>query len=317
MASNKLTKTSVISYNCHGLNQSHPLLDDLCNAGNASVIMLQEHWLNSSNLSKVLNFSPKYSGFGISAMDSVLVRSVLRGRPYGGVATLVRNDFLPQTNCLKCAERYTIVAVGQTIFINVYLPCYSPDSINIVNTMLVEIKEILMLHPGHELVMGGDMNTVLSDSSRSSGNIRQFLTDLSLIIVNELIRPNCDYTFFNEAQKHYSFVDYFMCSSAIMNDSVEFRVLDDMVNMSDHCAIYLSIPLRMGASNPPTANKSEAASRQSHRSYMYSLRWDHAPSSTITQVATLDWYQCYVKLTSSTLVIYRLLTMTLTCSVQI
>ena len=70
MASKTLENTVVITYNCHGLNQSHPFLDDICSAGNAKIILVQEHWQTTANMSKILNFSSKYSGFGVSAMDS-------------------------------------------------------------------------------------------------------------------------------------------------------------------------------------------------------------------------------------------------------
>jgi exonuclease III len=169
MASNiTLENTIVISYNCHGLNQSHPFLDDICKAGNAKIIMVQEHWQTPSNMSKILNYSSKYSGFGVSAMDTALSCSVLRGRTYGGVATLVRNDYLSYTTCLKCAERYTIVSIGQTIFINVYFPCSSSSSHEVVETLLIEINDVVTLFPDFEIVMGGDFNCVLSDNSKTS-----------------------------------------------------------------------------------------------------------------------------------------------------
>ena len=111
-------------------------------------------------MSKILNFSNKYTGFGVSAIDSVLSRSILRGRPFGGVATLIRNDYLIYTNCLKCSERYNIVAVGNAIFINVYCPCSSSDSADIIASILAEINDVVALYPGYELIMGGDFNTV-------------------------------------------------------------------------------------------------------------------------------------------------------------
>ena len=275
MAPKSLEKSIVISYNCHGLNQSHPFLDDICNAGNAKIIMIQEHWQTTTNMSKILNFSLKYSGFGVSAMDSALSQSVLRGRTYGGVATLVRNDYLPYTNCLKCAERYIIVSVGYTIFINVYFPCHSSNSVDIIETLLTEITEIVKLYPDHDIVMGGDMNTVLSDNSKTSNVIRKFLVDLNLFLVTDLIKPNCDYTYFHESQKHYSFVDYFMFSSSLANNNVEFKVLDDMLNMSDHCGIYLALSLHMKTDDldADTGPKSAPTARQRHN--CYSLRWDH------------------------------------------
>jgi hypothetical protein len=60
-------------------------------------------------------------------MAAAVSHSVLRGRPFGEVVTLVHNEFAPQVKCLKCADRVVILSIGKTIFINVYLPCYNKD----------------------------------------------------------------------------------------------------------------------------------------------------------------------------------------------
>lgn len=276
MASNiTLENTIVISYNCHGLNQSHPFLDDICKAGNAKIIMVQEHWQTPSNMSKILNYSSKYSGFGVSAMDTALSCSVLRGRTYGGVATLVRNDYLSYTTCLKCAERYTIVSIGQTIFINVYFPCSSSSSHEVVETLLIEINDVVTLFPDFEIVMGGDFNCVLSDNSKTSNVIRRFMMKLNLSLVTDLIRPNCDYTYYHESLHHYSFVDYFMFTSSLTTNAIEFKVLDDMLNMSDHCGIYLALSLSMKTVDPAADTGPKSAPNATQRHNRYTLRWDH------------------------------------------
>ena len=82
----------VILFNLHGLGQGQYLLHDLCNSvAPPGIIMLQEHWLTSENLCK-LNVLPNYTVFGGSAMDKATFNAVLVGRPFGGVAIMVRND---------------------------------------------------------------------------------------------------------------------------------------------------------------------------------------------------------------------------------
>ena len=271
MAANIINKITIISQNCHGLNQGQQLLDDLCRAGTAQVLFIQEHWQTPANMAKILNFNNKYTGFGISGMEAVMGRSVLRGRSFGGVATLIRNDYLPQTNCLVCAERYNIIAIGQTIFINVYLPCYSTDSVNIISTLLSEIYDTVSLYPNYDIVLGGDLNTDLKDNSRTTNAIRNFMADLKLTLVTDVIRPNSDHTYFHETQQHHSFVDYFMFSTHLMNNAVEFRIMNDVVTLSDHWPLYLAIPLPLIVPiHTPAAKSDHIKSKQLPR-----LRWDH------------------------------------------
>ena len=66
------TKVKVLSYNMHGLNQGRSLLSDLCSKEDAQVIFVQEHWQTPANMFKILNFSSKYVGYGVSAMDTVV-----------------------------------------------------------------------------------------------------------------------------------------------------------------------------------------------------------------------------------------------------
>ena len=138
---------NIISYNLHGLNQGKSLLFDLCNTG-ANILFIQEHWQTPINMSKILNFSPKFAGFGISAMEKTISHSVLRGRPFGGVAILVQNDFLSRLSCIKCTDRYVIITIEKTIFVNVYFPCRSTlDCISITESLLKDIADVLCLYP--------------------------------------------------------------------------------------------------------------------------------------------------------------------------
>ena len=51
----------VISYNLHGLNQGAPGIKELMKTLKPDVIMMQEHWLTSDNLSKLNALSDDYN----------------------------------------------------------------------------------------------------------------------------------------------------------------------------------------------------------------------------------------------------------------
>ena len=104
---------SITSYNLHGLTgQGTVLLNDLCSASKGQeIIFVQEHWLTPTNMHCIKAFSPNYTVYGVSAMEQAVSHSVLRGRPYGGVATLIHKDFSTRASCVKCAERYIITVI--------------------------------------------------------------------------------------------------------------------------------------------------------------------------------------------------------------
>jgi len=52
-------------------------------------------------------------------MDNVISTGCLSGKPFGGV---VKKSLATVTKVVKTEKRYIIVQVGQTVFINVYLP---------------------------------------------------------------------------------------------------------------------------------------------------------------------------------------------------
>jgi len=95
------SKFRIVSYNLFGLNQEKSLLADLCITNDCQIIMTQEHWQSPMNMHKILNFSSNYSGYGVSAMEGAVSTSIIRGRPWGGVCTLVHNELTSRVKCLS------------------------------------------------------------------------------------------------------------------------------------------------------------------------------------------------------------------------
>lgn len=268
----------IISYNMHGLNQGGPLLLDLCNNNISNVVFIQEHWMSPANINKILNFHCGYTGFGVSAMENAISHSVLRGRSYGGSAILVQNDYLSNCACIQAAERFVIVSIGKTLFINVYFPCSgAANSDNIVDSILTEIGSIITLYCSYSIVMGGDINSDLSINSKRSRILRAFMKDFNLSLACDILKPNCRYTYFHETQQHFSTVDYFMISNdvASQSDSLQFSILDDMLNLSDHLPVSLHVSLPV-IQSVPAPSQAGAAPVQASAPQPTRLRWDKA-----------------------------------------
>ena len=115
----------------HGFNQGCTLLQELCNSNIYDLIFVQDTWLVPTNMHKILNFNDNYVGFGISAMEQTVEKGLLRGRPGGGTAILVKENLVKLCREINTFDRVVIVTIGDVLLINVYLPCYDGSESNI------------------------------------------------------------------------------------------------------------------------------------------------------------------------------------------
>ena len=149
-------------------------------------------------------------------MEKAVSNSILRGRPFGGVAILVHNDYLKYVSCLHASERFVVMNFHKTLLINVYLPCSTSDSEDIVHGILAEIGGIINLYQGYDIIFGCDFNIDLTITSNRSKMIREFINDCKMSLVSDIIKPKCLYTYCHESMQHYSMVDHFMISNAVV-----------------------------------------------------------------------------------------------------
>ena len=113
----------IMSYNCYGLKSSLVNLYELCEQ--FDIIFLQETLLFKHELPVLSNIHPEFEGMGISAIDDT--SNILTGRPYGGVAILIRKLLRPVCE-FKFYDDTRMIGLEvkhlkeRLYFINVYLP---------------------------------------------------------------------------------------------------------------------------------------------------------------------------------------------------
>ena len=136
---------SVLPYNMHGFNQGCSFLKGACDENVYSVLFIQEFWLGPNQMDKLLNISEKYVGFGVSAMETALSIGLLRGRPFGGSAILVHKSFANACADVNTSERFSIVKICDTLFVNLYMPCEDGSlfSLNILHEMLGNLSNAI------------------------------------------------------------------------------------------------------------------------------------------------------------------------------
>jgi len=264
---------SVVSYNMHGFNQGYQTVRDLAMSNNIDIFLLQEHWLTPANLCKFEEYFSQYSCFGSSAMTSCVENGILRGRPFGGVMTLVKKKLQKHSKIVCAADRYVIVSVGDLLIINVYLPCVGSDNrLLVYEEVLGGVCSFMQSHPSCEVVFGGDFNTDLDMVNEVSDLVNCFIADNGLYRCDVVAgNRNRHCTYYNEALNHESILDYFLVSNGGMVFS--FDVLNLCSNLSDHLPVMIgcSCKLSLDCGHHAASDGNGVSGKP-----VMQLRWDHA-----------------------------------------
>jgi len=185
--------------------------------------------------------------FGASAMSSYVERRVLRGRPFGGVITVMTLVSKKLSMCSKiiCAsDRFVIVIVGNLLIVNVYMPCSGTvDRLNVLEEILNNVLPWIHIYPDHKVVFGGDINTDLDAVGPVCELFNRFSVDNGLLRCDHLGSnlPSCSNkrsTYYNEALNCESTIDYFLTNDIGAISSFDVLVIDS--NLSDHHPIIIT-----------------------------------------------------------------------------
>ena len=102
-------------------------------------------------------------------MDKALSTSILRGRPWGGVGLLIKQELSKLVKFQKCEERFAIVAFEHLLLISVYMPSGNgQEVVDIITDLISMIESVIIQFPDHAIICGGDFNTDLITPSFKS-----------------------------------------------------------------------------------------------------------------------------------------------------
>jgi len=253
----------IATYNLHGINQGLSFLEYLCDT--RDIIYVQEHWLAPFNLTQLDTICPNFQCFATSAMNDVVCNKLLVGRPFGGVAILVKQNLATDFKVVKLSTRYIILKAWSTLFINVYLPCISStDWENEYMDCLACIANDVSEIDCRNIIMGGDFNVDFNSKHPLINVLCSFMTDFSLVNLDNKLPPGTNVSFRVDASGASSLVDHFFVSKSITDYVYDVEIMDNGINLSDHCAIIVELSLPV--------QKSPA--RNSHGNSYKSYRWD-------------------------------------------
>ena len=199
----------------------------------------------------------------------------LFGRPSGGVATLVKNDFINNTECVCTSERFVIIRVSDLLIVNVYFPCDGTDDrMLICSDILSDVLSWRIKYADCSCIIGGDFNVNLDASGAVSSCFNKFLIDEEFTRSDIETNCNCKFTYVNEALQSFSKIDYFVCNKV---NVVSFDIIEPDINFSDHLPLQLICALKTDIAH--SSCKARVKHNQGPGSgelNTVQLRWDRA-----------------------------------------
>ena len=229
----------VITYNCQGLKSSIHDIQALCSS--YDLIFIQESWLFQFELPLLSKIHCEFEGFGISAIDDST--GIVRGRPYGGMASLIRKQYrsMAQFFTYDCSRLLGVQLSHNEeslLFINVYMPYQSDDNFEIFMEYIGKITALIDECPTSNIAIIGDFNAAID--THFDVELQELCSNLSLVI------SDCDYygrtsgkfTHVSNAHGTTSWLDHVICSHDMQARLHSVDILD-MLPSSDHVPLSI------------------------------------------------------------------------------
>ena len=216
---------------------------DLCD--NSDIVFLQETLLFPHELSVLFTAHPEFEGMGVSAID--MTERMIVGRPYGGVAILIRKKLREYCNFL-CYDDPRIMGIefksitDCIYFMNVYMPYQCTDNYDCYVVYLEKSSAILEECTTTKITIVGDFNAAVSTSVETE--LLALCESQNLVISDYQLlgRLSEKFTFVSDAHSTTSWLDHFICSHDLHQRITTLHILDK-TPCSDHMPIMLYLIL--------------------------------------------------------------------------
>lgn len=273
------------------MNQGYSVVDEMINSIDPDIFLCQEHWLTPTNLDKFNNHFTEYFSFGSTAMSNQVELGILRGRPFGGLMTLIKNDLRDLCQTIHSEERLVIVKLANYLLCNVYLPCVGTcDRLLICEDLFESLRSWYASYPNCECVIAGDFNVDLNNCSDDVARyINSFISDCGFYRCDHLTPYHCKPTYINFALNHQSCIDFALSSNT--EETSDFAILDPDMNFSDHLPIVVTITCSISSGSKRNANISNKVPPS--QSY---LRWDKADINSYYDYTRIQLQQVLLKI---------------------
>ena len=244
-----MNKLRIASFNCKGFkNRNYDYLVDIFKK--CDILFLQETWLYSFQENSIVDTLIDSCCYHVSGMSPSDIGR--QGRPFGGCSIVYRKS-LPMQVTPVVSSLNTICAVkliidkSKFLMLSVYMPVNDGSNANITEfeDVMNEITSILRSHDDFAILIGGDFNLDLKrDCTSSIYNVfNDFISVENLFCHDEVLDIDSLYYTFESSTGSRSAIDHFIFSEMFLDNVVDFKVLLDGNNLSDHKPIYLEYVL--------------------------------------------------------------------------
>jgi exonuclease III len=262
---------SIATFNMHGFKQGAPCLTELLGAHD--VICIQEHWLMPNDLER-LNICSNFIVFAVSSMDRVIEKSILRGRPFGGLAIFINKRFANNIKLIDSSDRFLMITIYDLLVCNVYLPSKSTrdyDSIykDTLNTIISKSNSLAIVNK----IICGDFNVAFNTESKMKGYVDAFCDELMLSRSDSLFSNRNAVSFCTADGSASSLIDHFLVSKDLLNNILDIYIMDCGLNLSDHSPVILDIMIFLKGLNNNCVNNDHLNDEQF---FSLKYRWDKA-----------------------------------------
>ena len=228
----------IVTFNCHGFKSVYDILL-LCEQ--FDVIILQELWLSSEDISLLRSIHKAFEAYAVSAMNDQLGIQV--GRPRKSISHACTICDL-QDNRLLGIDIDT--NDGKLFILNVYLPYQSSDNFGEFCNYLGKIASIIEEKDTSSVVITGDFNAAVNTPFESELIAMCENTGLGISDYEIFGRASNTYTYVSDAHKSTSCLDHFICSHSVNSMITDLYILDKCPS-SDHLPVGLMISTALTA----------------------------------------------------------------------
>ena len=235
----------IITYNCYNIKNSIQDICDLCNS--YDLIFLQEIWLFQHELPLLSNICSDFEGFGTTAMD--ISNGIMSGRPYGGVAVLVRKSIRKECQVHTFDDSRLLGITVNTsdmpcYFLNVYMPYQCDDNYDLFVEYIGKISSIIEESVTSNLIVLGDFNAAVDTVFESE--LLEMCKSHQLVVSDYAAfgRDSGQYTYVSDAHCTTSWLDHVLCSQDLQRKLRLINVLDKLPS-SDHLPLSVIIDVQV------------------------------------------------------------------------
>ena len=260
------------AFNCHGFKQSVFYVSDLYKC--CDILCLSETWLRSQECSSLKNtLSGMFNCVNFNVLSKSSMNNVdsdYKGRPYGGLAVIIKHNMNFKSRQLHTiSDRLLAVGIynSQNVLVNiilsVYMPYYDKNNANCIQEYTDVLDEIQSISDKYAAMAGikivGDFNAqlpasyVLSKSwykgkgfSPLSQMLYDFLKMNDMCAADILLNSGAKYTYSCIPNNTYTWIDHICCPKAELDKIKYCNVIDHCPeNISDHLPVSVSFELNL------------------------------------------------------------------------